>query len=116
MQKKFSRLVGLVEKQYQSVTAETGSIPFALRAADGPLHKFGNKEPAFSIVLNNEEAVAALSTLDQNVIAEAYLAGNIDLEGDIMSVLALRELFNDSRGMRFVWRFVRPLLFGQVKS
>ncbi len=42
--------------------------------------------------------------------------GHIDLEGDIMHVLALRELFNDNRGMRFLWRFVRPLLFGQVKS
>jgi len=114
--KKFTRLAKLVEKQYQSVTGITGKIPFALRTKDGPVHAFGGDEPAFSIILNNEQAVAALSTLDQNSIIDAYLAGHIDLEGDIMHVLAMRELFNDSRGMRFLWRFIRPFLFGQVKS
>jgi cyclopropane-fatty-acyl-phospholipid synthase len=114
--KKFTRLVQLVQKQYQSVAVVTGNIPFALQTKDGPAHIFGGNEPAFSIILNNEQAVAALSTLDQNSIVDAYLAGHIDLEGDIMHVLALRELFNDNRGLRFLWRFIRPLLFGQVKS
>ena len=114
--KKFSRLVGLVEKQYQSVAAGTGNIPFALRTTNGPLHIFGGKQPAFTIIVNNEQAVAALSTLNQNTIIDAYLAGHIDLEGDIMGVLALRELFTDKRGMQFLWRFIRPFLFGQVKS
>ncbi|MCW3112637.1 MAG: hypothetical protein JWR18_1033, partial [Segetibacter sp.] len=115
MQRKFRRLVGLVEKQYKSVTPGTGSIPFGLQM-NGSLHTFGGNKPVFVIRLNNEEAVAALSTLDQNTIAEAYLEGNIDLEGDITQVLALRELFNDKRGMRFLWRFIQPMLFGQVKS
>ena len=115
MQKKFSRLVGLVDKQYRSVAAITGSIPFALQM-DGQIQNFGAGKPAFTIKLNDEQSIAALSTLDQNTIVEAYLRGSIDLEGDIMQVLALRELFNDSRGMRFLWRFIQPLLFGQVKS
>lgn len=114
--KKFSRLVGLVEKQYQSVAAVTGNIPFALRTTNGPLHVFGGNEPAFTIIVNNEQAVAALSTLNQTTIIDAYLAGHIDLEGDIMGALALRELFTDKRGMQFLWRFIRPFLFGQVKS
>ncbi len=116
MQKKFSRLVSLVQKQYQSVTEKTGRIPFALRAAGGDIHTFGGAEPVFTIILNNEQGVAALSTLEQSTITDAYLAGDIDLEGDLLQVLALRELFNDNRGMRFVWRFVQPFLFGQVKS
>ena len=114
--KKFIRLVQLLEKQYQSVTDVTGTIPFALRTKDGPMQVFGGDKPVFSIILNNDQAVAALSTLDQNSIVDAYLAGHIDLEGDIMHVLALRELFNDNRGMQFLWRFIRPFLFGQVKS
>ena len=114
--KKFTRLVQLLEKQYQSVTDVTGTIPFALRTKDGPMQVFGGDKPVFSIILNNDQAVAALSTLDQNSIVDAYLAGHIDLEGDIMHVLALRELFNDNRGMQFLWRFIRPFLFGQVKS
>jgi len=115
MSKKFSRLVNLIQKQYDKVAKQTGRIPFALSGPGGPVYKFGG-EPAFTIILNNDHAVAALSTLDQNVIAGAYLGGDIDLDGDIMSVLALRELFNDKKGMRFLWRFIRPFLFGQVKS
>ncbi len=114
--KKFTRLAQLVEKQYRAVAGVTGKIPFALRTKDGPVYVFGGGEPAFSIILHNDQAVAALSTLEQNTIVEAYLAGHIDLAGDIMHALALRELFNDSRGMRFLWRFIRPFLFGQVKS
>src|SRR5580765_7587973 len=92
--KKFTRLAQLVEKQYQSVSSITGTIAFALRTKDGPLHVFGGDEPVFSIILNNEHGITALSTLDQNTIVDAYLAGDIDLAGDIMQVLALRELFN----------------------
>ncbi len=114
--KRFLRLVNLVEKQFNKITNGSGSISFALQSKDGPVHTFGNTEPAFTIILNNEQAVAALSTLDQNTIVEAYLKGNIDIDGDIMSALALRELFNDSKGVRFLWRFIQPLLFGQVKS
>jgi cyclopropane-fatty-acyl-phospholipid synthase len=33
-----------------------------------------------------------------------------------MSALALRELFTDNRGARFLWRFIQPVIFGQVKS
>jgi cyclopropane-fatty-acyl-phospholipid synthase len=115
MHKRFSRLVGLVNKQYKSVTTETGLIPFALKM-NGQCHHFGADTPAFSIRLNDENGIAALSTLEQDKIADAYLSGCIDLEGDIMKVLALRELFNDKKGARFLWRFIQPMLFGQVKS
>ena len=116
MPSKFSRLVKIIENQYKSVSPPSGSIPFGLRMIDGTVHVFGEGNPAFTIILNDEKAVTALSTLDQNTIVENYLNGNLDIEGDMMSVLALRELFNDSRGMRFLWRFIQPLLFGQVKS
>ena len=116
MPSKFSRLVKIIENQYKSVSPPSGSIPFGLRMIDGTVHVFGAGNPAFTIILNDEKAVTALSTLDQNTIVENYLNGNLDIEGDMMSVLALRELFNDSRGMRFLWRFIQPLLFGQVKS
>ncbi len=116
MSSKFSRLTGLIARQYGSVLNDAEPVPFALKMKDGALHTFGEKPPEFTIILNDEEAVSALSTLDQNTIVEKYLSGNIDIEGDIMSVLSLRELFNDSRGIRFLWRFIQPLLFGQVKS
>src|SRR4051794_17125744 len=113
MRQKFSVLAGLIERQYLRSQSKTGKIPFAIRHASGPEHVYGGKELAFSIILNDNSAVTALSTLDQNTIVDAYLNGSIQLEGDIMQVLSLRELFKDNRGARFLWRFIHPILFGQ---
>lgn len=98
------------------MAGDTPGFSFALRGKDGPSFFFGSHKPAFTLILNNDEAVSALSTFDQNTIAKAYFFGSIDVEGDIMAALALRELFHDKRGVAFLWRFLRPLLFGQVKS
>lgn len=116
LQKRFTRLVDLVDKQYKAVPTGRGRVPFAMRLPEGPLHTFGGSDPAFTLTLNNDNAVAALSSLDQNTIAEAYMTGSIDLDGDVLHALGLRELFTDKRGVKFLWRFIQPMLFGQVKS
>lgn len=116
LQKRFTRLVDLVDRKYKLVPTSRGSVPFALRLTEGPLHTFGPGDPAFTLTLNNDRAVAALSSLDQNKIAEAYMSGSIDLDGDVLDALALRELFTDRHGLKFLWRFIQPMLFGQVKS
>lgn len=114
--KNFSRLIHLIEKRYNKLSASTPGISFGLQCKDGAVHVLGTTQPVFTIVLNNEQAVTALSTLNRNTIVEAYLTGSIDIEGDIMGAFALRELFNDKKGFNFLWRFIRPFLFGQVKS
>ena len=113
---KFKRLANLIAGQYKSLNAEDRNISFVLKSADGVGQIFGEGKPAFTLQLNNQQAIAALSTLDQQTIAEAYLSGHLDIEGDIMQVLALREMFKDNRGLHYIWRFIRPLFFGQVKS
>ncbi|MVN20273.1 class I SAM-dependent methyltransferase [Mucilaginibacter arboris] len=116
MQQKYLRLIGLIEKQYNSLAEKGTKIPFGLRTDNGLLHIFGGKEPAFTITLKDEQAVKALSTLDQNAIVSAYIDGRIDIDGSLMSVMGLRNLYSDNRGVRFLWRFIQPFLFGQVKS
>jgi cyclopropane-fatty-acyl-phospholipid synthase len=111
----FTRLVGLVERRFGD-TASSEGTPFALRAADGAAHVFGRGAPAFTVVVNDARGVAALSTLDRSAVIEAYLDGSLDLQGDIMHVVAMRELFPDRHPVRYLWRFVRPLLFGQVRN
>ena len=115
-EKKFNRLIHLLEKQYRHTVQNAGTIPFSLSLAGGATHNFGGAPPAFMLTVTNVQGIAALSTMDQNTIVEAYLAGNIEIEGDLMKILALRELFSDKRGLHFLWRFIQPILFGQVKS
>ena len=83
---------------------------------DGHERVFGGEIPRFSLHLRNDQAIAAISTMDQELIARAYLMGDVDVKGDFLQVLSLRDYFSDSRGFNFLWRIVQPFLFGQVKS
>ena len=116
MEAAFSRLVALVERRYRTAGRRVGGTPVAIRTAAGRPHVFGGDEPAFTIVVNDAAGVAALSTLDKTRIAEAYVAGSSDLEGDMLRVLSARDLFGDRHPLRYLWRFVQPLLFGQARS
>ena len=86
---------------------------------------FGLGEPAFQILVRNQAGVAALGSLNENRIGEAYLNGDIDLGGDVVAALDLRtELRNQRRlahlftsyGLGYLWAtYVQPRVFGQVK-
>jgi len=116
MDRRFQRLVSMLERRYDDFFAAGQHVPFGLRLAGGPRHVFGSAEPAFTLVVQDRNAVAALSTLDLMAIGEAYLAGALDVEGDILRVLSLRDLFRDRHPLLWAWKFIRPLMYGQVKS
>ena len=115
-QTKFNRLTSLLAKQCNNTLQTTGTISFALSLKNGTTHYYGEEKPAFTLTVSNGQGIAALSTMNQKTIIEAYLANDVELEGDLMKVLALRELFNDKKGLHFLWRFIQPMLFGQVRS
>jgi len=66
------------------------------------------------IGLRNERALRAVRSLDEGNISEAYLQGDIDLEGDMLQPFTLRESLDDMHPLVRAWRFIKPLLFGQV--
>src|SRR4029078_12962403 len=74
----------------------------------------GQCKPEFHVGLRNERALRALRTLDEGDIAEAYLQGDIDIEGDMLKPFALRASLDDRHPVVGAWRSVEPLLFGQV--
>lgn len=49
---------------------------------DGRTERFGEASPQFKIILKNSDALTAISSLNEMRIAESYLRGDIDLEGD----------------------------------
>ena len=88
-------------------------IPFEI-AHDGRLHRFGDGAAAFRVVAKDRAGLAALGSLDQGKIAEAYLSSAIDLEGDLLAFLALRDHVPDRHPLHFLWRFLHPLLVGRT--
>lgn len=117
MDSQFNRLVKMVEKRYGSLQAGTRRpITFALQLKGKSRHVFGEGEPRFTLVINDKNGLAALTTLDGTTVVEAYMNGALDIEGDLLSAFALRDMFSDSHPLINLWRFVQPLLFGQVRS
>ena len=91
-------------------------VGFEVRLPDGRLQAFGRAAPAFRVLLNNRDGLRALASLDQLRFAEGYLAGDIAIEGDMLAPFALRGAFGDRHLLTSAWRFVQPLLFGQVST
>ena len=112
----FNRLVAILQRRYQSFFSPARAVPFALRTSTGLSYTFGDGEPAFAIVAVRENGVAALRTLDLSRIAEAYVRGDLEIDGDLRRALMLRTAFADRHPIAFLWRFIQPLLFGQVRS
>lgn len=90
------------------------ATPFSIEMPDGVKRNVGQGAPEFSVALHNDRAIKALRTLDEADIAEAYLQGDIDIDGDMLKPFALRSELDDSHPLVAVWRFIQPLVFGQV--
>ena len=106
-----------LERRYREHFSPGQEVPFAVRAAgDGRAHGFGPGEPRFTLVVNNPRGVSALASLDALAVATAYLDGDVDVEGDFLAAINARDLFSDRHPLQYAWRFVQPLLRGQVKS
>ena len=90
------------------------TTPFSIELPDGQTRNLGEGKPEFLVGLRNERALRALRSLDEGNISEAYLHGDLDLEGDMLKPFQLRGHFDDRHPLVAAWRFVEPLLFGQV--
>ena len=99
-----------------AIIARVGNIatPFAIELPNGEKRNLGQGEPEFCVSLRNERALRALRSLDEGNISEAYLNGDIDIEGDMLKPFTLRRYFDDRHPLVLAWRFIEPALFGQV--
>jgi len=95
---------------------EQASVPFEIHMPDRSVHRFGRAAASFRLVLKNGSAVRAMASLDESRFADAYLAGDIDIEGDMLRLFELRTSMGDLHPLASAWRFVQPLLFGQVHT
>jgi cyclopropane-fatty-acyl-phospholipid synthase len=94
----------------------SGGLPdFEVRIANRPTLRFGKEKPAFTIAVHNDAGLSAILSGDENHIAEAYMGGALDLDGDMLALYALRNSLRDRHPLLHLWWVrLQPWLFGQV--
>lgn len=91
-------------------------ISFQVTLPDGSVRRFGRAAPRFTVTLKNSQALRALTSLDEGRIGEAYVEGDLDIDGDMLAPFALRGEMKDFHPVHAIWRFLQPLLFGQIHT
>jgi len=91
--------------------------PFEVSMPGGAKRVFGRGAPAFAVRVADAEGLAALRSFDELAIAEAYMAGRLDFDGDVFELLKCRAALSDRRPLRYLWStYLRALALGQVRA
>lgn len=91
-------------------------VSFEVTLPDGSVQPFGPAKPSFSVTIKNQRGLRAISSIDEGRIGDAYVAGDIEMEGDMLMPFYLREQMKDLHPVVYAWRFLQPLLFGQIRT
>jgi cyclopropane-fatty-acyl-phospholipid synthase len=92
------------------------AAPFDLVLPDGSLVHLGSGAATFRVHAKTNRGFRALASLDEGRVAESYIYGDIDIDGDMLRPFELRGSMGDRHLLTTAWRFVQPLLFGQVHT
>lgn len=111
-----------LRQRHAKLSAQDGRTrPFELRLPDrtgyliGDAVIGGGSEPAFTVRIVTEKGLAALSAFDELAVAEAFMDGDLDIEGDLLTALKHRPVLGDPHLFKYLFAtYVEPLLFGQV--
>jgi len=81
----------------------------------GEKSRIGDGRVEFRVAIHNRRGVSALSSLDEKRIGEAYLDGDISIEGDLTAAFDLRTRLTDRHLLFYLWStYGQRLFFGQV--
>ena len=103
-------------RRIQEQLANRVKIPFAIRLWGDRVYCFGEGEPAVDILVRDPKGLAALGRLDELAICEAYMAGSLDVVGDMLRFVGLRGVLSDSHPLVYLWRRIAPWLIGRSST
>ena len=90
--------------------------PFEIVFPDGSRRSFGTSAPSFTVTLRDGQAMRAVASMDEGRVGDAYVEGHLDIEGDMLRPFEIRRSMGDHHYVVAAWRFIQPLLFGQVRT
>jgi cyclopropane-fatty-acyl-phospholipid synthase len=82
----YDRILRRIQKHF----ANRVEVPFEIRLWNDRAYRFGKGEPAVDILVRDRNGLAALGRLDELSICEAYMAGSLDVVGDMLQFVGLR--------------------------
>jgi cyclopropane-fatty-acyl-phospholipid synthase len=105
-----------LDRLFPQLIPNGGSLPcpFLLRQ-NGSAKPIGQGEPAFELHVRNDNGIKALRSMNELAIAEAYVRGDLEIEGDIIRAMWFRNLLSDDNFWIKSWRRLQPLLLGRLK-
>jgi cyclopropane-fatty-acyl-phospholipid synthase len=95
----------------------SASFPCAFRVhtPGGGAIAIGDGAAEFEVYIHNDRGMQALQSASELRIADAYVRGDIDIEGDVVKAMWLRNFLSDRNVWLKLWRRLQPLIFGREK-
>jgi len=90
-------------------------IAFSLGTTEGKSIAIGGEKPEFKIIIKNKNGLKAIKSLNELKVAEAYIKGDLDVEGDLIKAMSIRNVLADRNTWIKVWRRLAPTIFGRVR-
>src|SRR5262249_567892 len=94
-----TRLKRIIESLASSLPPDTA---FELEL-DGLLRRTGDGAVKFRVTVHNRRGVSALTSMDEKRIGEAYLDGDISIDGDLTAAFDLRTRLTDGHPLLYLW-------------
>jgi len=101
-------------ESFEAIVADVRSrtrsdgIGWRVRGPAGERAQIGIGEPAFEVVIRNDEGLAAVGSFSELAIAEAHMRCDIDFDGDFLKVMELRQLVSNRNWLLAGWAHLAP--------
>src|SRR5437868_9567011 len=92
------------------------AIPFCMVHPDDSQKRYGQGPEQFRVVLRTARAQNALTRFDALPIAEAYMDGEMTIEGDLFAALRYQEYLGDQHPLIRLASRLEPILIGRERA
>jgi cyclopropane-fatty-acyl-phospholipid synthase len=109
---RYETILRVIQKQL----ADQVKTPFEIRLWGNRAYQFGNGAPVVKVLVKDRHGLAALGRMDELGICEAYMAGSLDVAGDMLGFVSLRGLLSDRHPLLSLWPRIAPVLLGRSQT
>ena len=112
-------LVKLFDKNFRLIQKKVANklkLPIEIQLWGDHVYRLGKGDPAIKLRVEDKQGLAALVKLDELKICEAYMAGSLDVSGDMLGFASLRGILSDNHPLHLLWRRLAPLFVGRVQT